>query len=47
MKVGREDSDGIIITDGLTADDLVVVRGNEVLQENDEVEIVRDDNKRN
>ena len=47
VKVGREDSDGIIITDGLTADDLVVVRGNEVLQENDEVEIVRDDNKRN
>lgn len=42
VNVGSDSSDGIIITDGLTAEDLVVVRGNEVLRDNDEVEIVSD-----
>lgn len=47
VTVGSESSEGIIITQGLTADDLVVIRGNEVLQDNDEVEINNDDTKRN
>ncbi|THK41734.1 efflux RND transporter periplasmic adaptor subunit [Methylophaga sp. SB9B] len=42
VNVGSDSSEGIIITDGLTAEDLVVVRGNEVLRDNDEVEIVSD-----
>ena len=42
VNVGSDSSDGIIITNGLTAEDLVVVRGNEVLRDNDEVEIVSD-----
>lgn len=47
VSVGSESADGIIITQGLTAEDLVVVRGNEVLQDNDDVEIISDDKKRN
>ncbi|MCL5974313.1 MAG: efflux RND transporter periplasmic adaptor subunit, partial [Gammaproteobacteria bacterium] len=42
VNVGSDSSEGIIITNGLTAEDLVVVRGNEVLRDNDEVEIVSD-----
>ncbi len=42
VSVGSESSDGIIITEGLTADDLVVIRGNEVLSDNDEVELASD-----
>lgn len=47
VSVSSESSDGIIITQGLTAEDRVVVRGNEVLQDNDDVEIIRDDKIRN
>lgn len=42
VSVGSDSSAGIIITEGLTAEDLVVVRGNEVLRDNDEVEIASD-----
>lgn len=42
VTVGSENYDGILITEGLVTDDLVVIRGNEVLQSNDEVEIIDD-----
>lgn len=42
VNVGSDSSDGIIITDGISGDDLVVIRGNEVLRDNDEVEIISD-----
>lgn len=42
VTVESESSDGVLISDGLSAEDLIVVRGNEVLKENDVVEIIQD-----
>lgn len=44
VTIGHEGQRSLVITDGLNSDDRVVVKGNEVLQDGDEVSIVTNDN---